>query len=137
MGQHFAGEQALGALTFGVLESRMHIWASDLWKSDMIAYRSVGHSPALGSLALWVDLLPPLYSYKSSGKVVLERFDDGKSCLRKNVTSFAEGAKKCARHLLSGTLTFKKYRLRDPIKPVHGKRAVISRHPAFQAGCRE
>ena|SRR5437868_10848859 len=54
MGQHFAGEQSLGALTFGVLEPRMHIWASDLWKSDMIAYRSVGHSPALGSLALWV-----------------------------------------------------------------------------------
>ena len=82
MGQYFAGEQALGALTFGVLESRMHSWAGDLWKSDMIAYRSEGHSPASGSLALWVDLLPPLFLYKSSGKLVLERSKVWKSCLR-------------------------------------------------------
>ncbi len=30
----------------------------------------------------WVDLLPPLYLYKSSGKVVLERSEFVKSCLR-------------------------------------------------------
>ena len=32
---------------------------------------------------MWrVDILPPLYLYKSSGKVVLERSEVGKSCLR-------------------------------------------------------
>jgi hypothetical protein len=89
MGQHFAGEQSLDALTFGVLEPRMHIWASDLWKSDMIAYRSVGHSPALGSLGLWVDLLPPLNLHKNSGNLVLERSKVGKSCLHECATSYA------------------------------------------------
>jgi hypothetical protein len=32
MGQNLPGEQTLGALTFGVLQPRMHIRASDLWK---------------------------------------------------------------------------------------------------------
>jgi hypothetical protein len=85
-------------------------------------------------LCLRVDLLPPLYLHKSSGKVVLERSEVGKSCLPNYATSFAEGVKKCTRHLLSGTLTFEKYRLHEPIKPVRGKRAAILRRPAFQAG---
>ncbi len=41
-----------------------------------------------------VDLLPPLCLCKSSGKVVLERSELVKSCLRQNATSFAEGTKK-------------------------------------------
>ena len=48
----------------------------------------------LDAIAL-VDLLPPLYLHKSSGKVVLERPELVKSCLRQNVTSFAESNKKC------------------------------------------
>ena len=44
-------------------------------------------------LRLRVDLLPPLYLLKSSGKVVLERSELGKSCLRNYATSFAEGTK--------------------------------------------
>ena len=72
-----------------------------------------------------VDLLPPLCLRKSSGKVVLERSDLVKSCLRQEATSFAEGAKKRTRHLLSGPLTFETYRLHEPIKPVHSKRAAI------------
>ncbi len=68
-----------------------------------------------------VDLLPLLFLHKRSGKVVLERSEVGKSCLRFYATSFAESAKKRARHLLSGTLTFQSYGVHDPIKPVHGK----------------
>ncbi len=59
----------------------------------------------------------------------------GKSCLRFYATSFAESAKKCARHLLSGTLIFRLYGVHEPIKPVHGKRAARAQPPAFQAGC--
>ena len=40
-----------------------------------------------------VDLLPPLNLYKSSGKLVLERSELGKSCLRQDATLFAEGIK--------------------------------------------
>ena len=40
-----------------------------------------------------VDLLPPLNLHKSPGKLVLERPDLGKSCLRFYRTSFAESAK--------------------------------------------
>src|SRR6266567_8818881 len=50
-------------------------------------------SNASGILTLWVDLLPPLYLHERSGKVVLERSEVGKSCLRHYVTSFAEGTK--------------------------------------------
>jgi hypothetical protein len=42
-----------------------------------------------------VDLLPPLFLSRSPGKLVLERSEVGKSCLRQNATSFAEDAKKC------------------------------------------
>jgi len=72
-----------------------------------------------------VDLLPPLFLYKSSGKVVLERSEVVKSCLRQNATSFAEGTKKRTQHLLSGPLTFEMYHLHEPIKPVHSKQAAI------------
>jgi hypothetical protein len=48
-------------------------------------------STASRSLALWVDLLPLLYLYKSSGKVVLERSEIVKSCLRQNATSGRRG----------------------------------------------
>ncbi len=40
-----------------------------------------------------VDLLPPLNSHKSSGKLVLERPELGKSCLRQDATLFAEDTK--------------------------------------------
>ena len=40
-----------------------------------------------------VDLLPPLNLYKSSGKLVLERSELGKSCFRQDATLFAEGTK--------------------------------------------
>ncbi len=89
----------------------MHIWAIDLWQSDMIAYRSIDHSIASGILPLWVDLLPPLCLRTSSGKVVLERSELEKSCLRQNATPFVEGSKKCMQHLLSETLTCEMYRL--------------------------
>jgi hypothetical protein len=72
-----------------------------------------------------VDLLPPLCYRKSAGKLVLERSELVKSCLRQNATSFAEGAKKRARHLLSGPLTYEMYRLYEPIKPFHVKQAAI------------
>ena len=62
----------------------MHIWAIDLWQSDVIAYRSIDHSIASGILPVWVDLLPPLCLRTSSGKVVLERSEVVKSCLRKS-----------------------------------------------------
>jgi hypothetical protein len=48
---------------------------------------------ASGSYLVWVDLLPPLYLYKSSGKLVLERSELGKSCLRQDATLFAEDTK--------------------------------------------
>ena len=70
-----------------------------------------------------VDLLPPLFLYTSSGIVVLKRSEVGKSGPRFYATSFAEGAKKRARHLLSGTLTFRLYGVHEPIKPVRSKRA--------------
>ena len=72
-----------------------------------------------------VDLLPPLNLHKRPGKLVLESPELGKSCLRQKATFFAEDAKKCTRHLLSGPLTFQIYRLHEPIKPVHGKWAAI------------
>jgi hypothetical protein len=71
-----------------------------------------------------IGLLPPLNLRKRPGKLVLERSDLGKSCLRFYATSFAERTKKRARHLLSETLTCEIYRLYEPIKPVHGKRAA-------------
>ena len=37
---------------------------------------------ASGSHIIWVDLLPPLYLHKSSGKVVLDRSEAVTSCLR-------------------------------------------------------
>jgi hypothetical protein len=40
-----------------------------------------------------VDLLPHLNLYESSGKLVLERSELGKSCLRQDATLFAEGSK--------------------------------------------
>jgi hypothetical protein len=46
---------------------------------------------ASGSHLVCVDLLPLLNSHKSSGKLVLERSELGKSCLRQNATLFAEG----------------------------------------------
>src|SRR6266702_6595789 len=52
-----------------------------------------GRSAASESQSVWVDLLPPLCLRKSSGKVVLERSEVGKSCLGKYATSFAEGTK--------------------------------------------
>src|SRR2546426_8083221 len=61
----------------------MHIRASELCRSDMIAYQCLGCSAASECQPMWVDILPPLYLYKSSGKVVLERSELGKSCLRK------------------------------------------------------
>jgi hypothetical protein len=76
------------------------------------------------SAAFIVDHLPPLFLPESSGKLVLERSEVGKSCLRKNATSFAEDAKKCTRHLFSGTLTFQGYRLSEPVMPFYGKRAA-------------
>ena len=48
---------------------------------------------ASGSHLVCVDLLPLLNSHKSSGKLVLERSERGKSCLRQDVTLFAEGTK--------------------------------------------
>jgi hypothetical protein len=52
-----------------------------------------GRSATSESQSVWVDLLPPLNLHKSSGKVVLERSELGKSCLRNYATSFAEGTK--------------------------------------------
>jgi hypothetical protein len=55
-----------------------------------------GRSATSESQSVWVDLLPPLNLHKSSGKVVLERPELGKSCLRNYVTSFAkEGKNTC------------------------------------------
>jgi hypothetical protein len=42
-----------------------------------------------GIVIAWVDLLPPLLLDKSSGKVVLERSEIVKSCLKKYVVSYA------------------------------------------------
>ena len=57
------------------------------------------------SSAELVDLLPPLYLYKSSGKVVLERSEVGKSCLRKYGTSFAENRKNERAHYFTRNRT--------------------------------
>src|SRR5438876_10918382 len=81
----------------------MHIRASELCRSDMIAYQCLGCSAASECQPMWVDILSPLYLYKSSGKVVLERSEVGKSCLRHYVASFAEEGKNardifCRRH---------------------------------------
>ena len=51
-----------------------------------------GRSATSESQSVWVDLLPPLNLDKSSGKVVLERSELVKSCLRQT-------------HCLTGNLT--------------------------------
>src|SRR5438128_2595028 len=73
------------------------------------------HAHSLPLLTSWRLLL--------SDKL-LERPELGKSCLRQNATFFAEDAKKCTRHLLSGPLTFKRYCLSEPVKPFYNKRAM-------------
>jgi len=71
MGHELAGVRSLVSITFCVLQPGMTISASDLWRSDMIAYRYVGRSAALENQSIWVDHLPPLCLHTLSGIVVL------------------------------------------------------------------
>jgi hypothetical protein len=57
-----------------------------------VAYQESG-SRSYAEYDEGVDLLPPLNLHKSAGKVVLERSEVGKSCLRHYATSFAENRK--------------------------------------------
>ena len=92
--------------------------------------------------------MPPLNSHTSSGKLVLERSELGKSCLRQDATLFAESSK-FARDIFCQKS--QKVRVTSFVRDAHivkisytrasqanhSKRALILGHPAFQAGCQE
>jgi len=59
------------------LQAHLPQWGGDAGLRNTIIF----------SFNAWVDLLPPLNARKSSGKVVLERSEVGKSCLRLYATS--------------------------------------------------
>jgi hypothetical protein len=73
-----------------------------------------------------------LHLRERSGKVVLERPEGGASCLREQLTSYAEGVQ----HLVSAPHEIRLELFFRPLKPIHIGRPAVLRHSAFQAGCR-